>query len=333
MALLLLAAMTGCQGPGEVRFDRESCYIDGHQASLLQVEEREALVGHRIAARQPWLVAITIVVVSLAGISYLERLVLLFSASRSSRSVSDRIKALIDRYRAHPIRYFALVGGTVGLLLLAGTLYIYLDADKRSSERALGTLQFCHLALRTGEEKRSLDDQRRNLASIHETAGEIRQLIDKLPPAEQEKAEQIVGHMDDAVRREGRLFSDHFQRSEDTAAAIRSGTESIARDLTGLEGQIGGLKELPGSVKGIGDAIQRLEARATAGDQRVVDIGSGLSVLQRSVEALASRPPPACPACVCGQAVVASTAAHPDGSAGTPSDTSTPAPSVTVTKN
>ncbi len=326
--------MLGCQGPGEVRFDRETCYIDGHQASLPRVEEREALVGHRIAVRQPWLVAITIVVVSLAGISYAERLVLLFSASRNSRSVGDRIKALVDRYRAHPIRYFSLVGGTVGLLLLAGTLYIYLDADKRSSERALGTLQFCHLALRTGEEKRALDDQRRNLASIHETAAEIRQLIDKLPPAEQAKAEQIVGHMDDAVRREGRLFADHFQRSEDTAEAIRSGTESIARDLTGLEGEIGGLKELPGSVKAVGDAVQRLEARATAGDQRVVEVGSALSVLQRSLEALASRPAPSCPACVCGHAVVASSAAHPDGSAETPSDTPTqPGPPAVVTKN
>jgi hypothetical protein len=34
--------MTGCQGPGEVRFDRENCSIDGHQASLPQGEEREA---------------------------------------------------------------------------------------------------------------------------------------------------------------------------------------------------------------------------------------------------------------------------------------------------
>ncbi len=334
LVAFLLSTMTACQGPGEVRFDRDSCYIDGHQANLPQVEEREALVGHRIAVRQPWLVAITIVVVSLAGISYVERLVLLFSASRSSRSVGDRIKALIDRYRAHPIRYFSLVGGTVGLLLFAGTLYIYLDADKRSSERALATLQFCHLALRTGDEKRALDDQRRNLTSIHETAGEIRQLIDKLPPAEQAKAEEIVGHMDDAVRREGRLFADHFQRSEDTAEAIRSGTESIARDLTGLEGQIGGLKELPGSVKSVGDAIQRLEARATAGDQRVVDVASALSILQKSVEALASRPAPSCPACVCGHAAVASIAAHPDASAGAPGETPTlPAPSAVMTKN
>ncbi len=334
LVAILLSTTTACQGPGEVRFDRDSCFIDGHQANLPQVEEREALVGHRIAARQPWLVAITIVVVSLAGISYVERLVLLFSASRSSRTVGDRIKALIDRYRAHPIRYFSLVGGTIGLLLLAGTLYIYLDADKRSSERALATLQFCHLALRTGEEKRALDDQRGNLASIHETAGEIRQLIDKLPPAEQAKAEEIVGHMDDAVRREGRLFADHFQRSEDTAQAIRSGTESIARDLTGLEGQIGGLKELPGSVKAVGDAIQRLEARATAGDQRVVDVASALSVVQKSVEALASRPAPSCPACVCGHPLLTSTAGHPDGSAGSPSDTPTPlSPSAVMTKN
>jgi hypothetical protein len=313
-AATILTAIAGCGGPGDVRFDHESCYIDGQLASLQQVGEREALVGHRIAARQPWLVGITIVVVSLAGISYVERLVLLFSASRNARSMGDRIKALIERYRAHPVRYFTLVGSTVGLLLLAGTLYIYLDADKRSSERALGTLQFCHLALRTGEEKKALDDQRRNLASIHETAGEIRQLIDKLPPAEQAKAHEIVGHMDDAVRRESRLFTDHFQRSDDTVEAIRNGTQLIARDLTGIETQMAGLKELPVSVQTLGGEVARIDTRFTASDQRLLDIGNALATLQRSVDAVASRPAPSCPACVCGHPSVASIGAQPDAS-------------------
>jgi len=283
---------------------------------MARVQEREALVGHRVAARQPWLVAITVVVVSLAGISYIERLVLLFSARRDTQTMGERLRALVDRYRAHPVRYFSLVGGTFGLLVLAGALYIYFDADKRASERALSTLQFCHLALRTGEEKRALDDQRFNLASIHETAGEIRQLINKLPPTEQAKAHQIIGHMDEAVRQEGRLLEDHLQRSEDVTLSIRDGTQSIARDLTDLEGRIAGLKELPASVRGVDEAIRRLEARASAGDQAVADVANRLTGLARTLDAVASRPAPSCPSCVCSERTMASTSdPRPDGSA------------------
>jgi hypothetical protein len=315
IAAAIVVTAAGCGGPGNVRLDHEACYIDGRPASLQEVEEREAFVGHRIASRQPWLVGITIVVVSLAGISYVERLVLLFSASRNTRSVGDRFREVIERYRTQPVRYFCLVGGTFGLLLMAGGLYIYFDADKRSSERALGTLQFCHLALRTGEEKRALDDQRRNLTSIHETAAEIRQLIDTLPPAEQAKAHEIVGHMDEAVRREGHLVADRLQRAEDAAQAIRDGTQSIARDLTGLEDRIDGLKELPATLHGIGGTLDKLDARATAGDQALLDVGNKLATVQRTVDALAGRPPLVCPACVCKESAVASTGGRADGSA------------------
>jgi hypothetical protein len=282
---VIAVVAVGCGGPGEVRFDHDNCLIDGLPASMARVEEREAVVGHRIAVRQPWLVAITVLVVSLAGVSYVERLVLLFSARRESRTMGDRLKALVDRYRAHPVRYFSLVGGTFGLLLLAGGLYIYFDADKRANERALSTLQFCHLALRTGEEEKALDDQRLHLASIHETAGEIRQLIDKLPPTEKAKAHQIIGHMDEAVRQEGRLLEDRLRRSEDMAQSIRDGTQSIARDLSDLEGRIAGLKELPASVRGIED--------------RLTNLG-------RTLDAVASRPAPSCPACICNERPVVS---------------------------
>jgi hypothetical protein len=315
LAAMLAVSAGGCRGLGDVRVEHGSCSIDGRLASLPEVEQREADVASRIAHRQPWLVAITIMVVSLAGISYVERLVLLFSASRSSRTMGDRLKALVERYRAHPVRYFSLVGGTVGLLLMAGTLYIYFDADKRSSERALATLQFCHLALRTADEKQALDDQRQNLASIHETAGAIRQLIDKLPPAEQAKAQEIVGHMDDAVRREGRLLAEHLQRSEDTEQAIRTGTQSIARDLTGLEGQVAGLKDLPAGLRDVGDAVHKLEARAAPTDQALANLGGRMEALQKSVDALTSRPAPSCPACVCNQPTVVSAAGRADGSA------------------
>ena len=315
LAILILFVMGGCRGPGDVRFENDSCYVDGRPANLNQVEQREATVAHRIGARQPCLVAITVVVVSLAGVGYLEKLVLLFSASRGGPSMGDRLRALVDRYRAHPVRYVSLVAGTFGLLVLAGALYIYFDADKRVSERALATLQFCHLALRTGDEKRALDDQRRNLASLHDTAGEIRQLIDMLPPAEKAKAHQIVGHMDEAVRREGRLIADHLQRSEDTAQAIRDGTQSIARDLSGIGDRISGLSDVPVSLRAVSDGVRRLEAHATTDDHSLAEVDSKLTSLQRALDTVASRPLPSCPACVCSGTTLAAVAGGSDASA------------------
>ncbi len=298
---LMAVACTACGGPGNVRFDRERCYIDGQPAGLTQVEEREAVVEHRIAVRQPWLVVITVVVVLLAGIGYIEKLVLLLSASRDSKGMGDRLRAAAERYRAHRLRYFAMVGGSVGLLVTAGFLYIYVDADKRSSERALATLQFCHLALRTGEETSALDEQRQNLASIHQTAGEIRHLIDKLPPAEQVKAQEIIGHMDDAVGRERRIITDQLQRSEDTAEAIRDGTLSIEKSLTGLQSAVGSLKDLPASVKALADTLHTSDERGSALQDHLADLTTRLQTVQRAVDGLASRPQPTCPACVCGE--------------------------------
>jgi methyl-accepting chemotaxis protein len=290
----------GCSGPGVIRFANDRCYIDGHEAGLPQVEERAAVVQHRVAARQPWLVIITVVVVSLAGIGYVEKLMLLLSASREARGMGGRLRDLVERYRAHRLRYFALVGGSVGLLIAAGIFYIYLDADKRSSERALATLQFCHLALRTGEETSALDEQRRNLVLVHQTAGEIRQLIDKLPPAEQVKAQEIMGHMDDAVGRERRLITDHLARSEETTAVIRDGTASIQKDVTGLQAALGALKDLPSNIKGLAETMHRSEDRASAVNDKVTDLATSLQSMQRTLDGLASRPQVSCPACVCG---------------------------------
>jgi hypothetical protein len=285
-----------------VRFDRERCYIDGQPAGLTQVEEREAVVEHRIAVRQPWLVLITVVVVLLAGIGYVEKLVLVLSANRDSKSMGERVRAVAERYRAHRFRYFALVGGSVGLLVTAGFLYIYVDADKRSSERALAALQFCHLALRTGEETSALDTQRQNLASIHQTAGEIRRLIDKLPPAEQVKAQEIIGHMDDAVGRERRIITDQLQRSEGTAEAIRDGTLSIEKSLTGLQTAVGVLQDLPSSVKALADVLHTTDARGSALQERMADLTTRIETVQHTVAGLADRPQLTCPACVCNEA-------------------------------
>src|SRR5262249_39614621 len=153
-----------CGGPGRIQFDNEQCLIDGTPATLAQVEARQTQVTQRILSRQPLFVLVTILVVVLAGTSHVEKLFLLFSARhKEARGLGERLKLALDRYRAHPVRYFSIVAGTLTLLLVAAGLYIYLDADKRASERALGTLQFCHLALRTAEEQGVLDEQRHNL--------------------------------------------------------------------------------------------------------------------------------------------------------------------------
>jgi len=306
LAATLMAITAGCSGPGEIRFNQDGCTIDGQRADLAHVEAREAAVQHRIASLQPWLVAITVAIVSLAGIGYVERLVMLFSARRDGPGMGARLEALVDRYRFHPVRYFALLAASVGMLIAAGGLYIYCDADKRASERALGALQFCHLALRTADEKQALDEQRQNLSSIHETAGAIRQLIDKLPPDEQAKASEIINHMDDAVGRERRVISEHLQRSEDTTLALSNRAQSIERGLGTLETDVGSLKTLPADVRALGATLAGVDGRAAAaGDKlatandKLAEANATLAALQRSVKELAERPAPACPACVC----------------------------------
>ncbi len=317
-ASLLMAVTAGCAGPGEIRFNKDGCSIDGRPADLPHVEAREAAVQHRIAGLQPWLVAITVAIVSLAGIGYAERLVMLFSARRDARGMGQRLQALVDRYRSHPLRYFALLAGSIGMLIAAGGLYIYCDADKRSSERALGALQFCHLALRTADEKRTLDDQSQNLSSIHETAGAIRQLIDKLPPAEQAKASEIINHMDDAVGRERRAISGRLQRAEDTTLALSTRAESIERGLGQLETDVGTLKALPADVRALGTAIADEGSRGAAvndklavANDKLAEVNAALAALQRTVNTVAERPTPVCPACVCNERPAVPSAPEP----------------------
>jgi hypothetical protein len=308
LAGVLMAITSACGGAGEVRFNQGGCTIDGQAADLPRVEAREAAVQHRIARLQPWLVAITVTIVALAGIGYVERLIMLFSARRQARGMGERLQAVVDRYRSHPVRYFALLAGSIGMLIAAGSFYIYCDADKRSSERALAALQFCHLSLRTADEKQALDDQRRNLASIHDTAGSIRQLIDKLPPTEQAKAAEIINHMDDAVGRERRVISGRLQRSEETTLALSTEAQSIARGLSGLETDVGSLKGLPGDLHGIAAVLGRVDERTatvtdklTGTNDKLTETNTVLSTLAASVKELTARPVPACPACVCDE--------------------------------
>ena len=179
-------------------------------------------------------------IVSLAGIGYVERLVMLFSARREARGMGERLQAVIDRYRSHPVRYFALLAGSVGMLIAAGSLYIYCDADKRSSERALGALQFCHLALRTADEnRRSTISARTCRRSTRRPAPSASSSTSCRRPSRPRPSE-IINHMDDAVGRERRVISGRLARSEETTLALsdrgavdRAGPRTVSRPTSG----------------------------------------------------------------------------------------------------
>src|SRR6185503_4621559 len=92
--LLALALLSGCAGPGEVRYVHEQCLIDNQPATLQAVEARQAEVSERILRRAPLFVVLTVLVVVRAGMSHVEKLVLLFSARRSGgKKFGERLQA------------------------------------------------------------------------------------------------------------------------------------------------------------------------------------------------------------------------------------------------
>jgi hypothetical protein len=294
LPLLWLAA---CHGPGRVEYTDGKCFIDGEVARLDRVQARQAEVQARILDRQPWFVVVTLLVVVLAGASHVEKLIVLLGARRAqARGLGERIRAALESYRAHPIRYFAIVTGTLALLVCAAGLYIYLDADKRASERALGQLQFCHLALRTAEEQSVLDAQRKNLESIESTAGDIRSLVDKLPPEEKEKAEQIVRSMRAALDKQGSLVSSYFKANDEQARALDARSQALERGLSTVEANVLSLKSVPLALKDLSDAVKRIDNRLGAIDGRLDGLDGNLKSLDAQVKTLASRPVAAPPA-------------------------------------
>lgn len=323
-ALLLLAAcsLAGCGGPGHVEYDNDRCLIDGQPATLSEVEARQAAVAARIQSRQPWFAVVTIVIVLVAGASNAEKLIVLLRARKhegENRPLSERIRDALDRHRQSPLRFGAIVGTTLGLLAVAAGLYVYLDVDKRASERALGMLQFCHLALRTSEEQGVLAEQRKNLTAIQSTAGDIRALVDKLPPEEKQKAREIVAQMNAALEKQGKIVGDYLSRSDEQQKALEQHNAFVEKGLTTLSTDVGALKSLPATLKDIGDGVKKLDGKLAGQDASVKTLEDKIVELDDKVQKLlarpacdAPRPPP-----------VAKTSA---------AGTSKPAPTVVATK-
>jgi hypothetical protein len=288
--LLLLAA---CGGPGHVQYDNDRCLIDGQPASLAEVEARQATVAARIQARQPWFAVVTILIVLVAGASNAEKAIVLFRARKHDgerRPLGERIRDALDRQRQSPMRFGAIVGVTLGLLALAGGMYIYLDVDKRASERALGMLQFCHLALKTNEEQGVLAEQRKNLNAIQSTAGDIRALVDKLPPEEKQKAKEIVAQLNVALEKQGRIVGDYLSKSDEQQKALKEHTAAVEKGLSSLSTDLGALKSLPATLKDIGEGMRKLDGKVTGQDADVRALQDKLADLDGKLQKLLARP-------------------------------------------
>jgi hypothetical protein len=302
MVALACTLLAGCRGPGHVEFTQGKCLIDGRTVSLAEVEERQAHLSERILGRQPLFVLVTVLIVALAGVSHVEKLLLLFSTRHAqARGLAERLRLALEPYRAHPVRYFAIVVGTLSLLGVAGGFYVYLDADKRASERALGLLQFCHLALRNTESEGILAEQRRNLQEIQSTAGNIRALVDTLPPEEQRKAKEIVSKINVALQQQGKLVSDYAAQNEVATRAVREQTENLQKGLTTLGSQVLGLKSLPASLHDLAEQVHGLDGRMSATDSKLAAADAKLTAIKSALDALAARPEPKC----AGEAVAA----------------------------
>ncbi|HEX8951857.1 MAG TPA: hypothetical protein VF945_08420 [Polyangia bacterium] len=294
-ALLVLAAcsLAACGGPGHVQYDNDRCLIDGQPASIGEVETRQAAVAARIQSRQPWFAVVTIIIVLVAGASNAEKAMVLLRARKhegENRPLSARIRDALDRHRQSPLRFGAIVGSTLGLLLVAAGLYVYLDVDKRASERALGMLQFCHLALRTTEEQGVLAEQRKNLTAIQSTAGDIRALVDKLPPEEKEKAREIVAQLNSALEKQGKIVGDYLSRSDEQQKALVQHNAFVEKGLSSLSTDVGALKSLPATLKDIGDGVKKLDGKVAAEDGSVKALSDKLADLDDKLQKLLARP-------------------------------------------
>jgi hypothetical protein len=329
LLILFMLCTFGCGGPGRVEYDGGRCLEDGRTLTATQVEDEQAQVAQRIASRQPWFAVITIGVVVVAVGSNAQRALLLFKARHAQgQQLADRLRDAFSRQRGNPVVLAALLATSLVLVAIGGGFYIYLDVDKRASERALGMLQFCHLALRTQQEQKVLDEQRQNLEAIQSTAGDIRTLVGKLPPDEQRKAQLIVSEMNDALAKQGKIVGDYAERADEAQKDLSEHTAAMEKGLASVQGDLAGLRSLPTDVKDLETATHHIDQAMTSIDGRFDDVRAKMSGIDAKMDALLARPTcavpatlaqpkPTAPAAVPAMPSTASAGARPEVDAGT----------------
>ena len=139
--LLLLAA---CSGPGHVQYDNDRCLIDGHEATLGEVETRQSAVAARSQARQPWFAVVTIVVVLVAGGSNAGKAMVLLRARKNDtgRPLSELrqvLKKFPQASSALRVREKKPLETLPGLAAVMATLEKELGAQGRLLVRYSGT--------------------------------------------------------------------------------------------------------------------------------------------------------------------------------------------------
>jgi len=293
--VLLAVVAAACAPRSPVEYVNGQCLISGTPATLSEVETRQAQITQHILARQPVLTAIAVAAVLLAGAGYLQKIFTMLRARRDqSQSFADRLRARLERYRTHPIRNFALIGGVLGVLAAAGIAYVSLDADKRASERSLATLQFCHLALRSANEQHVLAEQREHLASIQSTEHDIRALVDQLPPAEQQKAREIASQLSTQLGQQRTMVAQFAQHADVAAKEVADQQAEVARGISKLDGEVVDLKSMPAAVAKLSADLHDVGAHEDTLGGEIESCNAKLDALQKAIDALAARP--ACPA-------------------------------------
>jgi hypothetical protein len=292
LAATLFLMLAGCSGPGHVQYDGGRCVKDGRALTVEEVEADQAEVARRIASRQPWFAVITIGIVLLAAAGNAEKALMLVRAKHQEgqRPLLERLRDLLARQRDNPALFGAIVGGSLALIVIAGSAYVYLDIDKRASERALAMLQFCHLAMRTKEEEGVLDEQRHNLEAIESTASDIRTLVGKLPPDEQRKAQLIVDQMNGALAKQGKIVGEYVARTDEAQKDLSTHTMAMEKGLVSVEGEIAGLRSLPTDVKELESVARHIDETETSYDARFADLRAHVGALEAKVDALLARP-------------------------------------------
>jgi hypothetical protein len=319
---LLAIAAAACTPKNPVEYVDGQCLIGGVAATLAQVEARQAEVTQHILSRQPVLTAIAITAVVVAGSGYLRRILTMLAARRApSQSFADRLRARLERYRAHPVRYFMLIGGVLAVIAAAGVAYVSLDADKRASERSLATLQFCHLALRSANEQHVLAEQREHLATIQSTEQNIRALVDQLPPAEQQKAREIAEQLAKSLGQQRTMVAQYAARADVAAKEVTEQQAEVQRGLSKLDGEVVDLKSMPAAVAklandvhDVGSREETLGGEIEACNAKLDTLAKNLDTASHALDTLANRPSTTCPVCACA-------ATHVDA----PSPTKSPA--------
>jgi hypothetical protein len=290
--LAAIVCVTACDGPGRVQYDNGRCLDNGRPLTMQEVEADQAEVARRIASRQPWFAVITIGIVLLAAAGNAEKALLLIRPRhvQGHRSLVERLREVLERQRERTGRFAAIVGGSLVLIVCAGGAYIYLDIDKRASERALGMLQFCHLAMRTQQEQSVLDEQRHNLEAIQSTAGDIRTLVGQLPPDEQRKAQAIVTQMNSALAKQGKIVGDYVARTDEAEKDLNSHTMAMEKGLASVKGDLAELRSLPADLRDLEGAAHRIDQTTMSFDTRFADLRERIASLDEKLDRLLARP-------------------------------------------